>query len=274
MTFTPPALVAMLPPTWLDPFEAKSTGHVSPCGAACCVHRLGHRARLHAHRGAERRRPGSMRAHARERHDELAVRRDRAAGEARCGRPTARPATRVRRAERGAGARPRPCCAGTRSRDGAGREHPRPVAPVLGELAGSRWRSRRGSRARGRANASGNIGGSVARVTAAVFTGRRAAATMKRGKLSGGRMTDGRSRGATGTVLLVDDDPTSLSAPSRASSRAASGASPPPTASPPPPAWRAHIARRWWCSTSCSATAAGSISSRSCARSRRPRASS
>ena len=35
MTFTPPALVAMLPPTWLEPLEAKSTGQVSPCSAQC-----------------------------------------------------------------------------------------------------------------------------------------------------------------------------------------------------------------------------------------------
>src|SRR5215217_825779 len=33
MTFTPPALVAMLPPTVLEPLEAKSTGHVRPCSA-------------------------------------------------------------------------------------------------------------------------------------------------------------------------------------------------------------------------------------------------
>ena len=40
MTFTPPALVAMLPPTVLEPLDAKSTGHVSPCSAAVLVHRL------------------------------------------------------------------------------------------------------------------------------------------------------------------------------------------------------------------------------------------
>lgn len=33
MTFTPPALVAMLPPTVLEPLEAKSTGQVRPCSA-------------------------------------------------------------------------------------------------------------------------------------------------------------------------------------------------------------------------------------------------
>jgi hypothetical protein len=33
MTFTPPALVARLPPTVDEPFEAKSTGHVRPWGS-------------------------------------------------------------------------------------------------------------------------------------------------------------------------------------------------------------------------------------------------
>jgi hypothetical protein len=33
MTFTPPAFVAMLPPTVLEPFDAKSTGHVRPFGS-------------------------------------------------------------------------------------------------------------------------------------------------------------------------------------------------------------------------------------------------
>ena len=72
MTFTPPALVAMLPPTWLEPLDAKSTGQVSPCGGAVLVHRLGHGARLHAHRGAQL--VDRIHApHARERQHQLAV---------------------------------------------------------------------------------------------------------------------------------------------------------------------------------------------------------
>ena len=35
MTFTPPAFVAMLPPTGDEPLDAKSTGQVSPDGAQC-----------------------------------------------------------------------------------------------------------------------------------------------------------------------------------------------------------------------------------------------
>src|SRR5262245_54866643 len=35
MTLTPPALVEMLPPTWLEPLEAKSTGQVRPWGSQC-----------------------------------------------------------------------------------------------------------------------------------------------------------------------------------------------------------------------------------------------